>query len=49
MAAEEDARRNFAVIEALVQSIEWLQVQEDDQRRAIMHTTTGWAVQAIAP
>ena len=47
--AEEDARRNFAVIEALVQSIEWLQVQEDDQRRAIMHATTGWAVQPIAP
>ncbi len=48
VAAEDDARRNFAVIEALVQSIEWLQVQEDDQRRAIMLTTTGWAVQAIA-
>ncbi len=47
--ADENARRNFAVIEALMQSIEWLQVQEDDQRRAIMHAITGWAVQAIAP
>lgn len=46
---EEDARRNFAVIEALVQSIEWLQVQEDDQRRAIMHACTGWGVQPVTP
>lgn len=47
--AEENARCNFAVIETLVQSIEWLQVTEDDQRRAIMYASTAWAVQPLAP
>ncbi len=46
---EENARCNFAVIETLVASIEWLQVTDDDQRRAIIHASTGWAVQPLAP
>ena len=47
--AEADARQNFAVIETLVQTIEWLQLKDADQRRAIMHACTGWGVQAMAP
>ncbi len=46
---EENARCNFAVIETLVESIEWLQVSDDDQRRAILYASTGWAVQPLAP
>ena len=47
--AEALARQNFAVIETLVQTIEWLQLKDDDQRRAILHASTGWAVQPLAP
>ena len=47
--AEESARRNFAVGETQVESIEWLQVTDHDQRRAIMYAATGWAVQPLAP
>ena len=47
--AEAVARQNFAVIETLVQTIEWLQLKDDDQRRAILHASTGWAVQPLAP
>ncbi len=46
---EENARCNFAVIETLVESIEWLQVTGDDQRRSILYASTGWAVQPLAP
>ena len=46
---EENARCNFAVIETLVESIEWLQVTDDDQRRAILYASTAWAVQPLAP
>jgi hypothetical protein len=46
---EAAARANFAVIEVSVDSIEWLQIMEDDQRRAIMFAATGWAAQALAP
>ncbi len=41
--AEANARQNFAVIETLVQTIEWLQLKDADQRRAIVHACTGWA------
>ncbi len=30
-------------------SIDWLQVCDVDQRRAIMHSTTGWQPLALAP
>ncbi len=46
---EAKARGNFAVIEIAVDSIEWLQVIDPDQRRAIAHAADGWAVQALAP
>jgi hypothetical protein len=47
--AEDWARRNFAVIEVVVDGIEWLQVQGADQCRAIMHARTGWAVEPLIP
>ena len=40
--AEVNARQNFTVIEAFVETIEWLQLTDDDQRRAIMHAATAW-------
>lgn len=43
------ARSNFTVIDARVEIIEWLQVNGVEQRRALMHATTGWAVQPLAP
>ena len=46
---EEIARGNFAVVEMQVQTIEWLQLSGDDRRRAIMHESTGWAAQPLAP
>jgi hypothetical protein len=46
---ETTARGNFAVIEITVDSIEWLQIADGDQRRAIMFAATNWAVQALAP
>lgn len=46
---EDEARRNFAVIEVTVETIEWLQVVDEDQRRAVMRAETGWAVTAITP
>ncbi len=46
---EAAARGNFAVIEITVDSIEWLQVADGEQRRAIMFAATDWAVQALAP
>jgi general stress protein 26 len=46
---EATARANFAVIEITLDSIEWLQVVDDEQRRAIMFAATNWAVQALAP
>ncbi|MHC4413729.1 MAG: pyridoxamine 5'-phosphate oxidase family protein [Planctomycetota bacterium] len=45
----DNARGNFAVIEIVVKSIEWHQVCEADQRRAILHAATAWAVQPLAP
>jgi general stress protein 26 len=47
--AEAAARGNFAVLEVIVRVIEWLQVHDDAQRRAVMHAATAWAVQPIAP
>ena len=47
--AEANARQNFTVIEAFVETIEWLQLTDDDQRRAIMHAATAWGVQPLAP
>jgi general stress protein 26 len=44
-----DARSNFAVIEVTLRAIEWHQVVEGDQRRAVMHSATGWAVQPLSP
>ena len=46
---EATARGNFAVIEITVDSIEWLQIADGEQRRAIMFAATNWAVQALAP
>lgn len=46
---EEIARGNFAVIEIRVRTIEWLQLCGDDRRRAVMHESTGWAAQPLAP
>jgi general stress protein 26 len=46
---EAAARSNFAVIEITVDAIEWLQVVQGEQRRAIMFAGTDWAVQALAP
>jgi hypothetical protein len=37
------------VIEITVDSIEWLQITDGEQRRAIMFAATNWAVQALAP
>jgi general stress protein 26 len=44
-----DARTNFAVIEMQVRTIEWHQVIEGEQRRAVLHAATAWAVQPLAP
>jgi general stress protein 26 len=44
---EATARSNFAVIEITLESIEWLQIVDEEQRRAIMLATEGWAVQPI--
>ncbi|MCH7797278.1 MAG: pyridoxamine 5'-phosphate oxidase family protein [Planctomycetes bacterium] len=46
---EAAARRNFAVIEITITGIEWLQVCDDDQRRAIMNPVTDWQPLALAP
>jgi pyridoxamine 5'-phosphate oxidase len=46
---EAASRGNFAVIEVAVDSIEWLQIADGEQRRAIMFAATNWAVQALAP
>ena len=46
---EQSARDNFAVIETEVKSLEWLQVKESEQRRAIMYASTGWVVHPVAP
>jgi general stress protein 26 len=46
---EAAARGNFAVIEVALDSIEWLQVADGEQRRAIMFAATNWSVQALAP
>lgn len=46
---EQIARSRFAVIEVAIDSIEWLQVSDDVQRRAIMQAANGWAVQPLAP
>lgn len=46
---EATARRNFAVIEIRIAAIEWLQVCDDDQRRAIMNSATHWQPLALAP
>ena len=46
---EAKARANFAVLELAVRAIEWLQVDEGEQQRAIMHAATHWSVQPLAP
>ncbi len=46
---EAAARANFAVIEVAMRTIEWLQVLDDSQRRAVLHAATSWAVQPVAP
>ncbi len=46
---EAEARGNFAVLEIAVRSIEWLQIMDGEQRRAITHASTAWAVHPLAP
>ena len=46
---EAGARANFAVIEVRVKAIEWLQVRDNEQRRAVLHAATGWAAQPLVP
>ncbi|MHC4427792.1 MAG: pyridoxamine 5'-phosphate oxidase family protein [Planctomycetota bacterium] len=48
-ATEAKARSNFAVIEVVLETIEWLQVRDGLQRRALLHAATGWAPQPVAP
>ncbi len=44
-----DARTNFAVIEMSPRTIEWHQVIEGEQRRAVLHAATSWAPQPLSP
>lgn len=46
---ERTARSRFAVIEITIGSVEWLQISDDGQRRAILHAANGWAAQPLAP
>ena len=42
-------RRNFAVIEMIIGEIEWLQVSDGGDRRAVMRAADGWKVTPLAP
>ena len=44
-----EGRRNFAVIELAIEEIEWLQVTDVGDRRAVMRAADGWQVTALAP
>ena len=43
------ARRNFAVIELVISEIEWLQVSDVGDRRAVMRAADGWKITPLAP
>jgi pyridoxine/pyridoxamine 5'-phosphate oxidase len=43
------ARRNFAVIELVIGEIEWLQLSDVGDRRAVMRAADGWKITALAP
>lgn len=47
--AAEAARKNFAVIEVEVSTIEWLQVSAQEQRCAVIRAAADWAVEPVAP
>ncbi len=47
--APASGRDNFAVIEVAVDSIEWLQVDGAEQRRATLYATDGWRCQPLVP
>jgi pyridoxine/pyridoxamine 5'-phosphate oxidase len=42
-------RENFAVLEVRLEVIEWMQVTDDADRRAIMRRDRAWEVEALAP
>ncbi len=44
-----EGRRNFAVIELIIDEIEWLQVSNIGDQRAVMRAADGWQVTALAP
>lgn len=46
---EATGRANFAVLEAALHEIEWLQVRETGDRRAILHATNDWNIIALSP
>lgn len=45
----EEGRLNFAVIEITVASIDWLQVSETGDRRAMLTAESNWQVRALSP
>ena len=45
----EQGRRNFAVIELMIEGIEWLQVGDTEDRRAVMRSVDDWQVEPLAP
>ena len=44
-----EGRRNFAVIELIIDEIEWLQVSDVEDRRAVIRAADGWRVTPLAP
>ena len=46
---EAAGRANFAVVQLEVDSIEWLQVSERGDRRAIMRASRAWQVEPLVP
>jgi general stress protein 26 len=44
-----DGRQNFVVIEAQVEIIDWIQITDVGQRRAMLRAETGWTPQPLVP
>ena len=42
-------RKNFAVIEVLVEELDWLQTREGHQRRALLRAAGGWKAEPLDP
>lgn len=45
----EEGRQHFAVIDVAVTSVDWLQVSESGDRRAVLRADEDWTVTALSP